>query len=91
MSRKKDGTFESWPNIEKIRNAQRRAAFRAGCAFWDMYAAMGGNNSMPGWVNAEPQLARSDYTHFTYKGSKVIAEMFTNALIKEYKTFIQNH
>lgn len=90
MSRKKDGTLESWPNIKKIRNAQRRAAFRTGCAFWDMYAAMGGENSMPGWVNAEPQLARSDYTHFTYKGSKVIAEMFTNALLKEYETFIRN-
>jgi hypothetical protein len=84
MSQKSGGTYESYPNIEKIRDAQRSAAFRAGCAFWDTYEAMGGKNSMPSWVFADPPLARKDFTHFTYKGSVVIAKMFYKALMQDY-------
>lgn len=87
MSKKEEGSYRSWPNIEKIREAQKNAAFRAGCAFWDTYEAMGGKNSMPSWVFSDPPLARKDFTHFTYKGSVVIAKMFYKALMKDYHSF----
>ncbi len=87
MSKKENGHYVSYPNIEKIRDAQRRAAFKAGCAFWDTYSAMGGKNSMPSWVFSDPPLARKDFIHFSYQGSKVIAEMFYNALMNDYKEF----
>ena len=87
MSRKVGGDYQSYPNIPGIRDAQKKAAFRAGCAFWDTYSAMGGKNSMPSWVFADPPLARKDFTHFTYKGSVVIAKMFYKTLIKEYQKF----
>ncbi|MBS3773574.1 MAG: hypothetical protein V5A47_06050 [Bacteroidales bacterium] len=90
MSRKKRGEYESYPNIPKIRDAQKKAAFRAGCAFWDTYEAMGGKNSMPGWVFADPPLARKDFTHFTYKGSVVISKMFYKALMHDYREYKQN-
>ena len=32
MSTKEGADYVSYPNVEKIRNAQRKAAFRAGCA-----------------------------------------------------------
>ncbi|MEM6298304.1 MAG: hypothetical protein AAF740_06410, partial [Bacteroidota bacterium] len=35
MSRLRKGRYESYPNVAPIRNAQKRAAFKAGCAFWD--------------------------------------------------------
>lgn len=89
MSKNEGGNYISYPNIVKIREAQRNAAFNAGCAFWDTYEAMGGENSMPAWVNSDPQLARTDYTHFTWKGSTVIAKMFYNALMEEYKIYLQ--
>ncbi len=90
MSRKLFGYYVSYPNIEKIRDAQKNAALKAGCAFWDVYKAMGGENSMPSWVFADPPLAEKDFTHFSYQGSKVIAEMFTNALLKEYDIYMHN-
>jgi len=90
MSRNNKGRFESYPNIEKIRKAQKNAAFKAGCAFWDMYEAMGGRNSMPSWVYAVPPLARPDFTHFSWKGSVVISKMFFEALMKDYNEFL-NH
>jgi hypothetical protein len=62
----------------------RKATLESGFAFWDMYEAMGGKNSMPSWVFADPPLASSDFVHFNPLGAKIIAEMFYNAFIYEY-------
>ena len=91
MSRKVNGRFESYPNIERIRDAQRNAAFRAGAAFWDSYTAMGGHNSMPAWVYASPPLASKDFVHFTLRGSNIIAEMFYSSLMESYNKFAQQN
>jgi len=91
MSRNVMGHYESYPNIIKIRKAQKNAAFKAGCAFWDMYEAMGGKNSMPAWVNANPPLARTDFTHFTWKGSVIIAKMFYDAFINDYYEYLKQN
>lgn len=90
MSRNRNGHYETYPNIEEIRDAQKNAAFKAGCAFWDMYEAMGGKNSMPSWVNASPPLARTDFTHFTWKGSVIISKMFFEALMSDYQEYLKN-
>jgi hypothetical protein len=52
-----------------------------------MYKAMGGKNSMPSWVFAEPPLASDDFVHFNPRGAKTIAQMFYNAFILEYHRF----
>lgn len=83
-SRKAGDYYETNPNIEKIRKAQKNAAFRAGCAYWDLFNAMGGDNSMPSWVFAKPALANKDFTHFNEKGARMVAEMFYNALIYDF-------
>ena len=85
MSRKEGEDYVSYPNIEQIRDAQRRAAFKAGCAFWDLYEAMGGKNSMPSWVFADPPLANKDFTHFTPKGARLVSEMLYKALMTAYE------
>jgi lysophospholipase L1-like esterase len=87
MSMKEGTHYVSYPNIEKIRNAQRNAARRAGCAFWDLYEAMGGKNAMVSWVNNDPPLAGNDYTHFTPKGSRIIGKMIYDAIMEEYYVY----
>jgi hypothetical protein len=89
MSQNSNGTYVSFPNIEKIRDAQRNAAFKAGCVFWDTYQAMGGRNAMPSWVDTKPPLAQKDYIHFSATGARVIAEMFYNTLMEDYKRFTE--
>ncbi|MBO6517607.1 MAG: hypothetical protein JJ975_13755 [Bacteroidia bacterium] len=84
MSRKVAGEYVSYPNIVKIRDAMKKAAFDNGCAFWDLYSVMGGENSMVGWVNNKPALASKDYTHFNSRGARYIGEMLYNALMTEY-------
>ncbi len=84
------GHYESYPNIELIRDAQRNAAFRSGAAFWDLYEAMGGRNSMPSWVAADPPLGQHDYVHFTFRGSALIGDMLYYAIMQRYEEWAGN-
>ncbi len=83
MSHKVKDKYVTYDFLPLVRNELKKAAFKQGIGYWDMYEAMGGYNSMPSWVNAEPALAGSDYTHFTPRGAKLIANMFYNALMIE--------
>ena len=84
----KDGEeYSSYPNIEMVVKAQKNAAFKANCVFWDLYKAMGGKNSMVSWVNNEPPLAQKDYIHFSQTGARIVGEMFYNALMKEFQRY----
>jgi hypothetical protein len=87
MSMKERDRFITYPNLEKVRNALKNAAFRAGAGYWDMYRAMGGYNSMPSWVFAKPPLAVKDFVHFNPRGAAIIAQMFYNAFIYEYNRY----
>lgn len=87
MSIKEKGYYKTYPVLPKVRDALKDAAFKAGCAYWDMFEAMGGENSMPSWVFAEPPLASTDFVHFNHRGARLIAEMFYNALVYEYERY----
>jgi lysophospholipase L1-like esterase len=87
MSVKDRNQYITNPNVEKVRDALKKAAFKSGAAFWDMYKAMGGKNSMPSWVFADPPLASDDFVHFNPRGARTIAQMFYNAFILEYHRF----
>ena len=77
----KDGdSIKSFPNISKIRNAQKKAAERAGAAFWDSYEAMGGESSAKKWADYKLPLVQKDYVHFTYPGADTISKMLLQAM-----------
>ncbi len=88
MAMRKGNYYVSYPNITKIKKAQKNAALNANCAFWDLQQAMGGENSMPSWVFAKPTLASKDFIHFNRRGGHIIAQMLYNAIIDEYQTYI---
>ena len=87
MSKKVNGRFITWETLEPVRNAMREAALESDCAFWDMYKAMGGKNSMKNFVLADPPLATSDYIHFTPRGANLMAGMFFDAVMLEYERY----
>ncbi len=78
---------ESFKYINKVRDAQKSAAKRADCSFWDLYEVMGGELSMPSWVNASPSLAEKDFKHFNARGAKVVGKKLFNAIISDYNDF----
>lgn len=89
MSTKEKDKFVTYEHLPRVVETLKQVSLENGCAYWDMYLAMGGHNSMPSWVNAEPQLARPDYVHFSPRGARLVANMFYNALILEYNKFLE--
>ena len=89
MSKKEKDLYVSYSNVVLIRDALKKASFDNDCAYWDMYEAMGGENSMPSWVFRDPPLAEKDFTHFTPRGANIIAKMFYNAFIYEYNLYLK--
>lgn len=92
MSRKVEGTdrFETYEVLPEVVQGLRKAAFDNDCAYWDMYSAMGGWNTMPDWVAHDPAYGEKDYVHFTGHGANVMARMFYSALIARYNEYISN-
>lgn len=79
-SSNQDGTFRTMPGILAMRLAQRRLAQKTGVAFWDLFQAMGGENSMPGFVNRQPPWAGKDYTHMNFRGGQYLAKKLAEAI-----------
>ncbi|MCA1746704.1 MAG: hypothetical protein LC655_03340, partial [Bacteroidales bacterium] len=84
---KQNGKFITYETLVPVRNALREAALESDCAFWDMYEAMGGRNSIRNFVLADPPLATPDYIHFTPRGANLMAGMFFDAVMLEYETY----
>jgi hypothetical protein len=87
MSMKENGQFITYPKVEPVRNVLKESALESGCSFWDMYEAMGGENSIQNFVLADPPLASTDYIHFTFKGANMVAGMFFDAVMLEYNKY----
>ena len=90
MAVKKDGKMVTRPFVIEVNQAMKRIAEESNCAFWDLYEAMGGKNSMKAWVEADPPLAAKDYTHFSSKGARKIGELLYQSIIDEYKLWLEN-
>ena len=78
------GKRQTYPKLPGIVDLLRENVLAAGGAYWDIFGVMGGENSMVQWVAARPQLAGSDYVHFTLAGSRKIGDMFCDALLLYY-------
>jgi lysophospholipase L1-like esterase len=84
-----DGRFKTEKNIPALRNVQREIAQKTGIAFWDLYNAMGGKDSMVKFVSARPALAAKDYTHLTFTGGKKLAGALVKSLLFELEKYEQ--
>lgn len=75
---KRGGTVKSMATAPAMINAQRDAARRAHCLFWDTREAMGGENAVVEWCNAG--LINKDYIHMTHKGGARLADALYKAI-----------
>lgn len=80
-SRQGEQGFETMPAVLALLHAQRKVAKRAGIPFWNLFGAMGGENSMVRYV--ENNWASKDYTHLGFRGGREVAEALLEALAAE--------
>lgn len=78
MTTNENGQMKTYPLLPYLNETLEKTCTDNGIAFWNMYQAMGGKNSMQHWVDQD--LAANDYTHFSNSGTKVISELFFLAL-----------
>lgn len=86
-----DGEYRTGNGVEPLLKAQQAAAIKLNCAFFNLYEAMGGFNSMKTWAEKKPILAGSDYTHFNQSGSAKIGRLISNAILNEYEKKYPNN
>jgi lysophospholipase L1-like esterase len=79
--------MQTYPHLPKLIDSLRQMCMNNDVAYWDLYGAMGGENSMTNWVNSNPPLAGSDHIHFTYAGSNRASEMLWEGLMKAYELY----
>lgn len=93
MSKKVNGKWTSYPNLEMTVEKLREVALKNGCAYWDMYRVMGGKNAMVSWAKEKPPLGGPDYIHFTRAGASRIGELLYNAvkIHYDYYNFRRSH
>jgi lysophospholipase L1-like esterase len=67
--------------------AQREIARKTEIAFYNLFEAMGGENSMVSFVENDPPLANKDYTHLNSLGGRRVATIFVKSLINEFQKY----
>lgn len=82
MSTTRNGELQSYPCLEQVISSLRDTALAHGAAYWSIYHAMGGHNSMVAW-NAKGW-AGADYIHFSHKGAVVMGDMMADAFDRIY-------
>lgn len=82
---KRGSEFVTDPGVLSLLETQKRIAAQSNIAFFSLFDAMGGMNSMTKWVLASPPLAYKDYVHFNNQGAAKLARLFTEALLNEYE------
>ena len=88
MSLLSNGIYETYKFLPYCVDQMRLAAGKEGAGYWDLFKAMGGENSMPSWV--ESGLAGRDYIHFSNKGASIASQMFYDAFELEYSKWKLN-
>ncbi|WP_067146198.1 SGNH/GDSL hydrolase family protein [Pseudotamlana agarivorans] len=73
MSTSENGKMVTYPLLPYLNTCLKDIMTENGAAYWSIYDAMGGKNSMPYWV--DQKLAGNDYTHFSPSGTKIISEI----------------
>jgi lysophospholipase L1-like esterase len=82
---KKDDHFVTAPGVRPLLKAQHELAEDNGTAYWNLFAAMGGEGSMARWVQEDPAYGKKDHTHFTTYGARRVGALLYKAIMDEFR------
>ena len=77
-----DDTLVTRPEINSIIAVQKQVAAAKGCAFFDLFEAMGGAGSLQRM--REAQLVSDDLVHPTARGGDVLGQLFADAVLSAW-------
>ena len=85
MSKRIKGEVQTYPMIPALIDSLIYTATTHGAAYWSIYHAMGGWNSMPVWTRQG--LAGNDYIHFSQKGADIMGDRLADAFTNSYELY----
>lgn len=85
MSTRIKGELQTYPIIPQLIDSLSATATAHGAAYWSIYHAMGGHNSMPQWTRQG--LAGNDYIHFSQKGADRMGDMLAEAFDNSHRLY----
>jgi len=72
----------------KVEESMFNLAQKYQTGVWDMFAVMGGLNSIVLWQ--KNNLARYDKIHFTHEGYSLLGDLFFSALMQDFEQYLQS-
>lgn len=85
MSTRLHGQLQTYPILPQLIDSLASTAVRHGIAYWSLYHAMGGANSMPEW--SRQGLAGQDYIHFSQRGADLMGDRLSQAFDNSYRLY----
>lgn len=85
MSTRHKGVLQTYPMLPVLIDSLIATANSHNAAYWSIYHAMGGHNSMLRWN--KKGLAGSDYIHFSQQGADIMGDKLAQALADNYRLF----
>lgn len=73
-------------NGAKVEDSMLKMAKEYNAGVWDLYEVMGGLNSIVLWQ--KEGLARTDKVHFSREGYLIVADLFFDALIGDFESYL---
>ena len=86
-SYKENGDYKTMPGILSMIEHQKDMCKKTGIVFWNLFEAMGGENSMPLFVNSNPSKANKDYTHLTFAGGEYLGNLLYETFMYEKEAY----
>ncbi len=89
----KDGERQVIPVMRKVMALQKTACLNAGCVYFDMFGAVGGDAALNEWYGPGPggpesRLMSADTVHFTVSGAARAGDTFFTALMTAYRDYL---
>ena len=85
MSTRLGGKMQTYPIIPELIDSLIVMATAHDAAYWSIYHAMGGLNTMPLW--SKQGLAGKDYIHFSQKGADLMGDRLAEALTNSHNLY----
>lgn len=85
MSTRIRGQLQTYPILPELIDSLAATAVSHGAAYWSIYHAMGGQNSMPEW--SRQGFAGQDYIHFSQRGADLMGDRLSQALDNSYRLY----
>lgn len=85
MSTRLKGQMQTYPALPQLIDSLAATATSHGAAYWSIFHAMGGENSMPQWVRQG--LAGQDYVHFSQRGADLMGDRLGQAFDNLYTLY----